>query len=166
MGAATKWTAQEDFAVADMIARNLSYGSIARLTGRSQDAVRGRVRYLRESELLGDRARHWSDERDALLLQMTAAGSTRGTIARKLGVSHHAVTRRLALLTGAPGKMARGEDGFVERAQTGGSTEMVDRDATRQLERRFCKVAAKCGWAVRVQDAQGRWNLPREQVAA
>lgn len=161
-----KWTAQDDAALADMISRNLSYGSIAKLTGRTQDAVRGRVRIMRERDLLGDRAGNWNDERDAILLQMVAAGSTRGAFARKFGLSHHVVNRRLKFLTADPIKTKRGEPGPVERAQTGGSTETVDRHATRQLEKRFREVAAKRGWLARVQGADGRWYLPCEQVAA
>ena len=162
----TLWTPQDDAAVADMIARNLSYNSIARLMGRTQDAVRGRVRHLRDRDLLGDRAANWTDERDLILLKMTAAGRTRGEIARKFGLSHHSVTRRLARLLAEPITVKRSEPGPVERAQTGGSTETVDRQATRQFEKHFCEVAARRGWAVRELGADGRWSLPSEQVAA
>lgn len=160
------WTQQEDAALADMIARNLSYSSIARLVGRSQDSVRGRVRQLRDRDLLGDRAGSWNDERDLILLTMTAAGRTRGEIARKFGLSHHSVTRRLARLLAEPITLKRSEPSPVERAQTGGSTETVDRHATRQFEKHFRKVAAKYGCEVREQDANGRWYLPSKKVVA
>jgi DNA-binding Lrp family transcriptional regulator len=160
------WSQQEDAALADMIARNLNYNSIARLTGRTPDAVRGRVRHLRDRDLLGGRAGNWNDERDAMLLQMTAAGRTRGEIARKFGLSHRSVTRRIARLLAEPITVKRSEPGPVERAQTGGSTETVDRHATRQFEKHFREVAAKYGWAVRELGADGRWYLPSEQVAA
>jgi DNA-binding CsgD family transcriptional regulator len=160
------WTPQDDAAVADMIARNLSYSSIAKLTGRTQDAVRGRVRHLRDRDLLGDRAANWTDERDLILLQMTAAGRTRGEIARKFGLSHHSVTRRLARLLAEPITSKRSEPGPVERAQTGGSTETVDRQATRRFEKHFRQVAANYGWFVYQQDANGRWFLPGKRVAA
>ena len=160
------WTQQEDAALADMIARNLSYSSIARLSGRTQDSVRGRVRHLRDRDLLGDRAANWDDERDLILLKMTAAGRTRGEIARKFGLSHHSVTRRLARLLEEPSRPTRSEPSPVERAQTGGSTETVDRYATRQFEKHFRQVAARRGWAVRKLGADGRWHLPGEQVAA
>jgi DNA-binding CsgD family transcriptional regulator len=162
----TIWTQQEDAALADMIARNLSYNLIARLMGRTQDAVRGRVRHLRDRDLLGHRAGNWNDERDAVLLQMTAAGVTRGALARKFGLSHQVVTRRLARLLAEPITSKRSEPGPVERAQTGGSTETVDRQATRQFEKHFREVAAKYGCEVREQGADGRWYLPSEQVAA
>jgi DNA-binding CsgD family transcriptional regulator len=162
----TIWTQQEDAALADMIARNLSYNSIARLMGRTQDAVRGRVRQLRNNDLLGDRAANWNDERDLILLKMTAAGRTRGEIARKFGLSHHSVTRRLARLLAEPITSKRSEPSPVERAQTGGSTETVDRNATRQFEKHFREVAAKYGCEVREQGADGRWYLPSEKVAA
>ena len=162
----TIWTQKEDAALADMIARNLSYNSIARLMNRTQDAVRGRVRQLRNNDLLGDRAGNWNDERDLILLKMTAAGRTRGEIARKFGLSHHSVTRRLARLLAEPITSKRSEPGPVERAQTGGSTETVDRNATRQFEKHFRQVAARRGWAVRQLGADGRWYLPSEQVAA
>jgi hypothetical protein len=162
----TIWTQQEDAALADMIARNLSYNSIARLMGRTQDSVRGRVRHLRDRDLLGDRADNWNDERDLILLKMTAAGRTRGEIARKFGLSHHSVTRRLARLLAEPITSRRSEPGTVERAQTGGSTETVDRDATRRFEKHFRQVAARRGWAVRELGADGRWHLVCEQVAA
>ena len=160
------WSQQEDAALADMIARNLNYNSIARLTGRTPDAVRGRVRHLRDRELLGGRAGNWNDERDAMLLQMTAAGRTRGEIARKFGLSHHSVTRRLARLLAEPITSRRSQPSPVPRAQTGGCFETVDRYATRQFEKHFREVAARRGWAVREQDANGRWHLVFEQVAA
>jgi DNA-binding CsgD family transcriptional regulator len=162
----TLWTQQEDAALADMIARNLSYNSIARLMGRTQDAVRGRVRQLRNNDPLGDRAANWNDERDLILLKMTAAGRTRGEIARKFGLSHHSVTRRLARLLEEPTTSRRSQPSPVPRAQTGGCFETVDRHATRQFEKHFREVAARRGWAVREQDAHGRWYLPSKQVAA
>jgi len=162
----TIWTQQEDAALADMIARNLSYNSIARLTGRTQDSVRGRVRHLRDRDLLGDRAANWNDERDLILLKMTAAGRTRGEIARKFGLSHHSVTRRLARLLAEPITLKRSEPGPVPRAQTGGCFETVDRHATRQFEKHFREVAARHGWVLRELGADGRWYLPSEKVAA
>lgn len=161
----TLWTQQEDAALADMIARNLSYNSIARLMGRTQDAVRGRVRQLRNNDLLGNRAANWNDERDLILLKMTAAGRTRGEIARRFGLSHHSVTRRLARLLAEPITLRRSEPSPVPRVQTGGCFETVDRHATLQFEEHFCQVAARRGWAVRELGADGRWHLVCEQVA-
>lgn len=160
------WTQQEDLALADMIGRNLSYNSIARLTGRTLDSVRCRVRHLRNRDLLGHRAQRWNDERDLILLSMTAAGRTRGEVARRFGLSHHSVTRRLARLLAEPITSKRSEPSPVPRAQTGGCFETVDRYATRQFEKHFCEVAARRGWAVRELGADGRWHLPSEQVAA
>jgi hypothetical protein len=143
-----RWTAEDDAILHDMLSKGASMSQVGEAMGLGYDSVRARIRTLRGRNDTANKVTIWTADMDDMLRQLAAVTPKLTTykMGKRIGVSRHAVQRRLKLLAGYKPKPDYIRALGPERVQNGADETRPIRNATMRFAEIYRDAALRNGW--------------------